>query len=281
MWTNKYLYNGKELQNELGLDWYDYGARMYDAALGRFMAIDVLADEEHNWPLSPYHYVANNPIIFVDPDGKDWYINSQTGELHWYNGKYEEDDMPKGYSYLGGDNFFGNESYEQIQKEFKDNGIDSKSFDLEESQQYSKSFDFELKPSKQIKYSEEQNYVIGTDVITRKHEEIINEEYTYAHKTTSPKESLQFLNKEGQYGGFTYSMVEINIIRYDKRSGGDIISPAVKAVNTLLKIFKGEGAGGRGLSNDVKPYENWNEYPKKGVLQKYHPNGPLRKQIGR
>jgi RHS repeat-associated protein len=63
-----YKYNGKELDTKKGLNWYDYGARHYDAMLGRWFVVDPLAEKMGAW--SPYAYCFNNPIKFVDEDGE-------------------------------------------------------------------------------------------------------------------------------------------------------------------------------------------------------------------
>jgi len=70
---NRYLYNGKEIQNDVlagtSLDWFDYGARMYDAALGRWHVKDPLMEWHFN--STPYNYCFNNPINYFDPFGLD------------------------------------------------------------------------------------------------------------------------------------------------------------------------------------------------------------------
>ena len=74
-----YKFNGKELDRKNGLDWYDYGARMYDAVLGRWHAVDPMSEKYYSW--SPYTYCKNNSVLRIDLDGKDDYVISRSGRL--------------------------------------------------------------------------------------------------------------------------------------------------------------------------------------------------------
>ena len=65
----KYKYNGKELQDEMGLNMYDYGSRLYDPARAGWSNVDQLAEKYPS--IYPYAYVANNPVNLIDPDGRE------------------------------------------------------------------------------------------------------------------------------------------------------------------------------------------------------------------
>ena len=94
-----YKYNGKELQEN---SMYDYGARLYMPDIGRWSAVDPLADKTHD----PYGYVWNNPIRFIDPKGmmgEDWYEGLDK-ELVWFDGSGEREGHEwKGNSVKRGD----------------------------------------------------------------------------------------------------------------------------------------------------------------------------------
>jgi RHS repeat-associated protein len=96
-----YKYNGKEYQDELGLNMYDYGARNYDAAIGRWMNIDPLA--ELAYEITPNRYCYNNPLRYIDPSG----LWEQTATGYTTN---EPEDIKRFMSYLNMENLILNNS---------------------------------------------------------------------------------------------------------------------------------------------------------------------------
>ncbi len=87
-----YKYNGKELQDELGLNLYDYGARNYDPAIGRWNTMDKLS--ELYFDKSSYVYALNTPVQAIDPDGNvvifingNHFGEGATGYEEWRKGK--------------------------------------------------------------------------------------------------------------------------------------------------------------------------------------------------
>lgn len=67
---NKYQYNGKEFNDDFGLNWNDYGARWYDPASIVWTSVDPMADDDLLVGWSPYNYVMGNPVKMTDPDGQ-------------------------------------------------------------------------------------------------------------------------------------------------------------------------------------------------------------------
>ena len=74
-----YRYTGKPFDNDHSLNLHYYGARYYDATIGRFTSVDPLAFKHPG--LTPYHYTANNPIAFLDPFGLDTLHYNSNGDL--------------------------------------------------------------------------------------------------------------------------------------------------------------------------------------------------------
>lgn len=113
--VQRYKYNGKELDRMHGLNWYDFHARQQDAALGMFTSMDPLC-EKKPW-LSPYVYCSNNPIRYIDPDGRDDYDLNKDGSLTLRKLEDGKDNIHYGGKYFSIEHgAFGKTTKEMINK---------------------------------------------------------------------------------------------------------------------------------------------------------------------
>ena len=102
-YSSRYRFTGKELDPLSGL--YDFGARYYDPRLSVWFGVDPLA--EKNFAYTPYVYTGNNPIKFIDPDGKDWYEDKCSGKMQWFDGSGKQDGfIHRGAEYQNGRNLY-------------------------------------------------------------------------------------------------------------------------------------------------------------------------------
>ena len=109
----KYLYNGKELQQET--DWYDFHARFYDPAIVRTTTVDPMAESFYGE--SPYSFMGNNPILNTDPTGMfyDWFQNEITGDVYYHSEMRKGDEgtgamKGEGWVHMGENGMFSNGS---------------------------------------------------------------------------------------------------------------------------------------------------------------------------
>ncbi len=97
--SHPFRFTGKELDRQISLNMYDFGARMYDVAgVPMWTSVDPLCEKYYN--VSPYMYCEGNPVNAIDPDGRDWF-ETEGGNLCWQPDVHSQKDLQKGYKYVG------------------------------------------------------------------------------------------------------------------------------------------------------------------------------------
>ena len=257
-----YKYNGKELDAKKGLNWYDYGARMYDAALGRWHVVDPMAEKYCG--MSPYAYCNNSPTINVDLDGKDWYMHSETGELYFSKNRdqWQFKLNDRIYYRIGDNDMLG---------DMKD--VTERAYNYDESLSLAQDNGYSINPIQEIlsEVSREQPYSTGKKsiTVTTGEIEIINEKYGIFPVEKSEKKNFKTdpLYKP-KYDVVDYldaittgakkvNLIERNYFTYNKPTLGDKTGSVLGTVYGVMETMTGKHD-----YRNVRVYKNWNSYLK-------------------
>ena len=254
-----YKYNGKELDTMHGLNLYDYSARYYESAIGRFTSVDPHAENYYSW--SPYVYVGNNPITRTDPTGMDWFTNNENGNIVFIRGvsdlkSLDEDQLKKYglgdidlYENLGADDMFGdnvswNDSGNILDRDFFDLNESSESF--MKAQGYDVMDKMHIQELKIHDRAASETKSGGIKSATSTHLYVQKQQRTYRKPQDVP---LKIINREKEFTGnrhtSTLTVEEWNYILiskqgHDPRSTAEYGETRVKyqSRNILNKIKK-------------------------------------------
>lgn len=257
-----YKYNGKELDAKKGLNWYDYGARMYDAALGRWHVVDPMAEKYCG--MSPYAYCNNSPTINVDLDGKDWYMHSETGELYFSKNRdqWQFKLNDRIYYRIGDNDMLG---------DMKD--VTERAYNYDESLSLAQDNGYSINPIQEIlsEVSREQPYSTGKKsiTVTTGEIEIINEKYGIFPVEKSEKKNFKtdplykpkydvvdYLDAIAT-GAKKVNLIERNYFTYNKPTLGDKTGSVLGTVYGVMETMTGKHD-----YRNVRVYKNWNSYLK-------------------
>ena len=257
-----YKYNGKELDAKKGLNWYDYGARMYDAGLGRWHVVDPMAEKYRG--MSPYAYCNNSPTINVDLDGKDWYMHSETGELYFSKNRNQ-------WHFKLNDRIYYRIGDNDMLGDMKD--VTERAYNYDESLSLAQDNGYSINPIQEIlsEVSREQPYSTGKKsiTVTTGEIEIINEKYGIFPAEKSEKKNfktktlynpeytmLDYLDALAT-GSKKTDVIERNYFTYNKPTLRDKTGSALGAVYNVMEVMTGKHD-----YRNVSVYKSWNVYLK-------------------
>jgi RHS repeat-associated protein len=143
--TNRWNFSGKEKQTIRDLGWLDFSARMYaNCEMPIFTTQDPLAEKYYS--ISPYAYCGNNPVNNIDPDGRDWFVNNENGNVFFIRGLSDLtkiDNLTADWLTKNGIDISNKDIYENLGKDDLIAGIESSGYipmNSEDGWDYSKQF---------------------------------------------------------------------------------------------------------------------------------------------